>query len=85
MNSNEWNSITVGKDEQPQVNMEDLRELAADLDPDDFDEPVQEFLDELMKAENTDDLKKAATLLMPLGRESRSQKESISGTAPKIR
>lgn len=64
MNSNEWNSITVGKDEQPQVNMEDLRELAADLDPDDFDEPVQEFLDELLKAENTDDLKKAATLLL---------------------
>ncbi len=64
MNSNEWNSITVGDDEKPQVNMDDLRELAADLDPDDFDEPVQEFLDELMKADNTDDLKKAATLLL---------------------
>lgn len=64
MNSNEWNSITVGEDEKPQVNMEDLRELAADLDPDDFDEPVQEFLDELMKADNTDELKKAATLLL---------------------
>ncbi len=64
MNSNEWNSVTVGDDEKPQVNMEDLRELAADLDPDDFDEPVQEFLDELMKADNTDDLKKAATLLL---------------------
>lgn len=64
MSNNEWNSITVGDDEKPQVSMEDLRELAADLDPDDFDEPVQEFLDELMKADNTNDLKKAATLLL---------------------
>ena len=64
MNNTEWNSVTISNDEKPQVSMEDLRELAADLDPDDFDEPVQNFLDELMKADNTDELKKAATLLL---------------------
>ena len=64
MNSQDWNSITVDDAEKPQISMEDLRELAVDLDPDDFDEPVQEFLDELMKDDNTDDLKKAATLLL---------------------
>ena len=64
MSNTEWNSVTISNDEKPQVSMEDLRELAADLDPDDFDEPVQNFLDELMKAENTDELKKAATLLL---------------------
>lgn len=64
MNSKDWNSVSVEEDEKPQVNMEDLRELAADLDPDDFDEPVQNFLDELMQAENTDELKNAATLLL---------------------
>ena len=64
MSNTEWNSVTISNDEKPQVSMEDLRELAADLDPDDFDEPVQNFLDELMKADNTDELKKAATLLL---------------------
>ena len=44
--------------------MDDLRELAADLDPDDFDEPVQNFLDELMSCEDVADLRHAATLLL---------------------
>jgi len=64
MSSSEWNSVTVGDDEKPQVSLEDLRELAADLDPDDFDEPVQEFLDELMQTDDLTDLRKAATLLL---------------------
>lgn len=64
MTNKEWNSVTVEENEKPQVSMEDLRELAADLDPDDFDEDVQNFLEELMKAEDTEELKKAATLLL---------------------
>lgn len=64
MSNTEWNSVTVGEDEKPQVSLEDLRELAADLDPDDFDEPVQEFLDELMQTNDLTDLRKAATLLL---------------------
>lgn len=64
MNSKDWNSVNVQEDEKPQVNMEDLRDLAADLDPDDFDEPVQNFLEELMQAQDTEDLQKAATLLL---------------------
>ncbi len=59
-----WNSVTIGDDEKPQISMEDLRELAADLDPDDFDEPVQEFLEELMKADDVEELQKASTLLL---------------------
>lgn len=64
MNSNEWNSVTVEDDEKPRVNMEDLRELAADIDPEDFDDDVQNFLEELMQAQNTDELSRAATLLL---------------------
>ncbi len=64
MSDIEWNSISVGEEEKPQVSLADLRELAADLDPDDFDEPVQEFLEELMQAEDLTDLRRAATLLL---------------------
>lgn len=59
-----WNSVTISDEEKPQVSLDDLRELAADLDPDDFDEPVQEFLEELMQAEELTDLQRAATLLL---------------------
>lgn len=64
MNDSEWNSVTISDEERPRVSPEDLRELAADLDPDDYDEPVQEFLAELMQADDTTDLQKAATLLL---------------------
>ena len=64
MSDSEWNSVTISDEEKPQVSLEDLRELAADLDPDDFDEPVQEFLAELMQTDKLDDLQKAATLLL---------------------
>lgn len=64
MSDIEWNSVTISDEEKPQVSLDDLRELAADLDPDDFDEPVQEFLEELMQAEELTDLRRAATLLL---------------------
>lgn len=38
--------------------------MAADLDPDDFDEPVQEFLEALMNGEDSETLARAATLLL---------------------
>ncbi len=64
MSDNEWNSVTIGEEEKPVVSVADLRELAADLDPDDFDEPVQEFLEELMQTDDLTDLRKASTLLL---------------------
>ncbi len=64
MSDNEWNSVTIGDEEKPVVSVADLRELAADLDPDDFDEPVQEFLEELMQTDDLTDLRKASTLLL---------------------
>jgi hypothetical protein len=51
MSDLQWNSITLEDDEKPRVQPEELREMAADLDPDDFDEPVQEFLDAVMNGE----------------------------------
>ena len=64
MSDLQWNSITLEEDEKPRVQLEDLREMAADLDPDDFDEPVQEFLDALMNGEDAGTLSRAATLLL---------------------
>ncbi len=64
MSDIQWNSVTVSEDEKPRVSLEDLREMAVDFDPDDFDEPVQAFLDELMVAEDMTDLRRAATLLL---------------------
>ncbi len=64
MSDIQWNSVTVSEEEKPRVSLEDLREMAVDFDPDDFDEPVQAFLDELMVAENMTDLRRAATLLL---------------------
>lgn len=59
-----WNSVTVGEDEKPQVSLEDLREMMADLDPEDFDEPVQLFLAELAQTNDAAELKQAATMLL---------------------
>lgn len=64
MSDNEWNSVTIGDEEKPTVSVVELRELAADLDPDDYDEPVQEFLEELMQTDDLTDLRKASTLLL---------------------
>ncbi len=64
MSDLQWNSVTLEEEEKPRVLPEDLREMAADLDPDDFDEPVQEFLDALMNGEDPETLSRAATLLL---------------------
>lgn len=64
MSDIEWNSVTVSDEDKPKVSMEDLREMAAELDPDDYDEPVQNFLAELMQIEDAADLKQAATMLL---------------------
>ena len=64
MSDLQWNSVTISDEEKPVVSLEDLRELAADLDPDDFDEPVQEFLHELMNEADRNTLQQAATLLL---------------------
>ena len=64
MSDMQWNSVTLEEDEKPRVQPEELREMAADLDPDEFDEPVQEFLDALMNGEDPETLRQAATLLL---------------------
>lgn len=64
MSDLEWNSVTVGEDELPQVSVADLRNLAAELDPEDYDEPVQEFLRGVETITAADELKQAATLLL---------------------
>lgn len=64
MSDLEWNSVTVGEEELPQVSAEDLRNLAAELDPEDYDEPVQEFLRGVETITAAGELKQAATLLL---------------------
>lgn len=64
MSDLQWNSVTLEEDEKPRVQLEELQEMAADLDPDDFDEPVQEFLDAIMNSEAPETLRQAATLLL---------------------
>lgn len=64
MSDLQWNSVTLEEDEKPRVLPEDLREMAADLDPDDYDEPVQEFLAALMNGEDAETLSRAATMLL---------------------
>lgn len=64
MSDLQWNSVTIEEDEKPRVSVEELRDMAADLDPDDFDEPVQEFLAELMRCDDPAELRQAATLLL---------------------
>lgn len=64
MSDSQWNSMTLEDEEKPRVTLEDLREMASDLDPDDYDEPVQEFLEALMQGEDEETLRRAATLLL---------------------
>ncbi len=59
-----WNSITVEEDEKPRVELDELREMVRELDPDDFDEDVRNFLEELLRVEDVSDLRQAATLLL---------------------
>ena len=64
MSDLQWNSVTLEEDEKPRVQPEELQEMVADLDPDDYDEPVQEFLDAIMNGESLEVLRPAATLLL---------------------
>lgn len=64
MSDLQWNTISVSEDEKPQVSMEELRDMAEELDPEEFDEPVQEFLRELMQGGDVARLRPAATLLL---------------------
>ncbi len=59
-----WNSITVEEEEKPRVNIEDLRAMARELDMDDFDEDVQNFIEELLRVDDIAELRQAATLLL---------------------
>lgn len=59
-----WNSVEFGEAERPRVSAEDLHEMLVELDPEDFDEPVQEFLAELERGGDPEDLRRAATLLL---------------------
>lgn len=64
MSDLQWNSEPEETEEQAVMGLEDLRLLAEDLDPEEFDEPVQEFLKELDRVQSADELKQAATLLL---------------------
>ena len=64
MNDTEWSSVPVGEEERPRVSLAELRRMVEDLDPEDFDEPVQEFLSEVMVTKDADALRPAATLLL---------------------
>ncbi len=59
-----WNSITVEEEEKPRVGIEELRDMARELDMDDFDEDVQNFIEELLRTEDVSELRQAATLLL---------------------
>ncbi|MCH5284881.1 MAG: ankyrin repeat domain-containing protein [Akkermansiaceae bacterium] len=59
-----WNSVEIRKEERPRVTAHELRQMMADLDPGDYDEPVQEFLHELEHGGSPEDLQRAATLLL---------------------
>ncbi len=59
-----WNSVTVDEEEKPRVEMEELRDMARELDMDDFDEDVQNFIEELLRVEDAAELRQAATLLL---------------------
>ncbi len=59
-----WNSVTIEEDEKPRVGSEELREMARDLDPDDFDDDVRSFLHELLNGGDPAELRPAATLLL---------------------
>ena len=59
-----WNSVEIGEEARPRVTAEDLQEMLADLDPEEYDEPVQEFLAELERGGEPEDLRRAATLLL---------------------
>ena len=64
MQEDGWNTIMLGKEERPQVMQQDLLAMVQQLDPDDYDEAVQQFLEEFERGESPENLKRAATLLL---------------------
>lgn len=64
MSDSEWNSVTLDETEKPRVSIEELREMAETLDPDDYDEAVQVFLADLMMAKEPEELSQVATMLL---------------------
>ncbi len=59
-----WNSMTIAEDEKPRVSMAELRAMARAFDPEDFDEDVCNFLEELERGADEEELRRAATLLL---------------------
>lgn len=60
-----WNSIEIGKDERPQVSEQEILAMIQQLDPDDYDDAVQQFLEEVEGGrESPETLRHAATLLL---------------------
>lgn len=59
-----WNSITLEEEEKPRISPDELRQMAQDLDPDDYDDDVRHFLDELMQSNEPGEFRQAATLLL---------------------
>lgn len=64
MNDSDWNSIPLQAEETPRVSIDDLRAMIQDIDPEEYDLPVQEFLDEIEKSGDMTTLGRAATLLL---------------------
>ncbi len=64
MLSEGWNTVEIRAEERPTVQPEDLRAMLDELDPDDFDEPVQEFMREVERGGDAETLRRAATLLL---------------------
>lgn len=60
-----WNTVTIGREEQPQVTGQDLFEMIRQLDPVDYDEAVRHFLEDVKRGEESPEvLRHAATLLL---------------------
>lgn len=59
-----WNSVEIEEEQRPRVTPEDLQAMVQELDPEEYDEPVQEFLQELERGGEPETLKRAATLLL---------------------
>ena len=64
MSDLQWNSVPLEEEERPTVDLAELRRMAENLDPEEYDEPVQLFLDELMVTRDVSELHHAATMLL---------------------
>lgn len=65
MQMKDRNSIEIGKEERPQVSEQDILAMVQQLDPDDYDDAVQQFLEAVeCGREGPETLQHAATLLL---------------------